>query len=75
MGLVAGATLEDRPVYVKSTCFDPFPFPECGERERETIAAIAEELDALRKERLRLHPDLTLTALYNVLAKLHSGEP
>ena len=35
---------------------------------------IAEELDALRKERLRLHPDLTLTGLYNVLAKLRSGE-
>jgi hypothetical protein len=29
----------------------------------------------LRKERLRLHPDLTLTGLYNVLAKLRSGEP
>ena len=32
-------------------------------------------MDALRKERLRLYPDLTLTGLYNVLAKLRSGEP
>jgi hypothetical protein len=39
-----------------------------------TIGAIAEELDALRKERLVLRPDLTLTALYNVMAKLRSGE-
>jgi hypothetical protein len=73
--LSRGGTLEDRPIYTKSLCFDPFPFPDCSEGERGAIEAIAEELDALRKERLRLHPDLTLTALYNVLAKLRSGEP
>jgi hypothetical protein len=73
--LSRGGTLEDRPIYTKSLCFDPFPFPDCTEGEQVTIAAIAEELDALRKERLRLHPDLTLTGLYNVLAKLRSGEP
>jgi hypothetical protein len=55
-------------------CFDPFPFPDCGEHERAAIAALAEELDGLRKERLRLNPDLTLTMLYNVLAKLHAAE-
>jgi hypothetical protein len=55
-------------------CFDPFPFPDCTQDERDTIAAIAEELDSLRRERLRLHPDLTLTALYNVLAKIWSDE-
>jgi len=69
-----GGTLEDRSRYNKSRCFDPFPFPDCGDRQRATIGEIAEELDGLRKERLRLHPDLTLTALYNVLAKLRSGE-
>jgi hypothetical protein len=65
----------DDPRYNKTLCFDRFPFPDCSERERAPIGAIAEELDALRKERLRLHPDLTLTGLYNVLAKLRSGEP
>jgi hypothetical protein len=70
----AGGTLEDRQRYNQSRCFDPFPFPDCGECQRPTIAAIAEELDGLRKERLRLYPDLTLTGLYNVLAKLRSGE-
>lgn len=65
----------DDPRYNKTRCFDPFPFPDCSERERATITAIAEELDALRKERLRLHPNLTLTALYNVLVKLRSGAP
>jgi hypothetical protein len=73
--LSRGANLEDRPRYTKSLCFDPFPFPDCAGHDRAAIAAIAEELDALRKERLRLHPDLTLTALYNVMAKLRSGEP
>ena len=38
------------------------------------IGAIAEELDGLRKERLRLHPDLTLTGLYNVLGKVRAGD-
>ena len=46
----------DDPLYAKSLCFDPFPFPDCGDQEHATIAAIAEELDALRKERLLLHP-------------------
>jgi hypothetical protein len=65
----------DDPRYNKTRCFDPFPFPDCGERDRATIAAVAEELDGLRKERLRLHPELTLTGLYNLLTKLRSGEP
>ncbi|NJK72431.1 MAG: hypothetical protein HC926_03670 [Synechococcaceae cyanobacterium SM2_3_60] len=26
--LAAGSRLEDRPVYSKTTCFDPFPFPD-----------------------------------------------
>jgi hypothetical protein len=65
----------DDPRYNKTLCFDRFPFPDCDDAQRRAIANLAEELDALRKERLRLYPDLTLTALYNVLAKLRSGEP
>jgi hypothetical protein len=71
----AGGTLEDRERYNNSRSFHTFPFPDCGEREQAPIDAIAEELDALRKERLRLHSELTLTALYNVLAKLRAGDP
>lgn len=73
--LSRGANLEDRPRYTKTLCFDPFPFPDCSDGERRAIGAIAEELDALRKERLQLHPDLTLTGIYNALTKLRSGEP
>jgi len=72
---VAGALLEDRPVWVKSECFDPFPFPDASQLYRTEIGVIAEELDAHRKARLAQHPFLTLTALYNVLAALRAGRP
>lgn len=60
-------------VYVKSRCFDPFPFPEADEHRREAIRRPAEALDALRKQVLAEHPDLTLTKLYNVREALHAG--
>jgi SAM-dependent methyltransferase len=69
----AGAMLEDRPVYSKSRCFDPFPFPECTEKQKERIRKIAEELDAHRKRAQEKHR-LGLTDIYNVLEKLRAGE-
>lgn len=63
----------DDPVYVKSRCFDPFPFPEATEVQRTAIRNIAEELDAHRKQRQSEHPDLTLTGMYNVIEKLRAG--
>ncbi len=71
--LAAGGTLEDRPVYNKSRCFDPFPFPLCGAAERERIRKLAEELDAHRK-RVQAQHSLTLTGLYNVLEKLRAAD-
>jgi hypothetical protein len=68
-----GAKLEDRPVYNKSTCFDAFPFPEASPEQQTRIAALAEQLDALRKCVLAEHPNLTLTGLYNVLEKERAG--
>ena len=63
------------PRYNKTRCFDPFPFPAATPAQAAEIAALAEELDALRKTRLAAHPQLTLTALYNVLAALRAGQP
>ena len=62
------------PVYVKSRCFDPFPFPDATEALKGDIRTVAEELDATRKQVLSEHTDLTLTKLYNVLEKLRALE-
>ncbi|MFM7849346.1 MAG: type IIL restriction-modification enzyme MmeI, partial [Rubrivivax sp.] len=74
--LAAGGLLEDRPVYSKSTCFDPFPFPDLDPSGAlaQRIRTLAEHIDAHRKAQLAAHPDATLTATYNVLEKLRSGE-
>jgi hypothetical protein len=61
-------------VYVKSQCFDPFPFPDATPEQRATIAELAEELDATRKAALAEVPGLTMTEIYNLRAKLQSGE-
>ena len=62
------------PVYVKTRCFDPFPFPDCSEAQKQRIRDTAERLDAHRKRQQQLHPWLTLTEMYNVLEKLRAGE-
>jgi hypothetical protein len=62
------------PVYVKTSCFDKFPFPDCSEAAKQTIGEIAERLDAHRKRQQQLHPTLTLTEMYNVLEKLRANE-
>ena len=68
--LARGGTLEDRPRYNKSVCFDPFPFPALEEGElKQRIRGLGERLDAHRKRQQDLHPGLTLTGLYNVLAR------
>ena len=73
--LSTGGLLEDRPVYVKSRCFDPFPFPaDVPESLKDRIRAEAEALDALRKRVLAEHEDLTLTGLYNVVEALRAGQ-
>ncbi len=71
--LQQGGTLEDRPRYSKSLCFDPFPFPEIAEAHKQAIREPAEALDALRKDVLARHPDLTLTGLYNVREAILAG--
>lgn len=73
--LASGGDLEDRPRYNKTRCFDPFPFPAATPTQAAEIAALAEELDALRKARLAAHPHLTLTGLYNVLAAIRAARP
>jgi len=75
--LAAGAHLGvgNDPRYSKSRCFDPFPFPATDDQVLKSgIRDAAERLDALRKDVLAHHEDLTLTKLYNVLEALRAAE-
>jgi hypothetical protein len=58
------------PVYVKSRCFETFPFPVAAPAQQTRIRDLAEQIDAHRKRVLAQHAELTLTGLYNVLAKI-----
>jgi len=71
--LAAGGTLEDRPRYNKSRCFDPFPFPDAAPEQQTRIRDLGEKLDAHRKSRQKLYPELTMTGMYNVLEALRSS--
>jgi hypothetical protein len=73
--LAAGGTLEDRPRYNKTRCFETFPFPSATETQRQCIRDLGEQLDGHRRRQQAAHPQLTITAMYNVLEKLRSGEP
>jgi hypothetical protein len=73
--LATGATLEDRPVYNNTLRFETFPFPACTESQSKGIRKVAESLDIHRKRQQAAYPALTITAMYNVIEKLRSGEP
>ncbi len=77
--LSAGRTLEDRPRYNKTRCFEPFPFPadDTGLTPALTtrIRHLAEQIDAHRKARQAVQAEVTLTGLYNLLEKLRRSEP
>jgi len=76
-------------VYVKSRCFECFPFPDWhavdklgsdivsggAEYPSDRVRRLGEQLDAHRKRQQAAHPGLTLTGMYNVLETLRSGEP
>ncbi|MDO8500790.1 MAG: hypothetical protein Q7S20_03015 [Gemmatimonadaceae bacterium] len=71
--LSAGATLEDRPRYTKTLCFDPYCFPVGQPELANRVSAVAERLDAHRKAAIARDERVTMTGMYNVVAKLRSG--
>lgn len=72
--LAAGAALEDKPRYNKSVTLDPFPFPDPPKELRAEIGWVAERLDQHRKDAFARDERVTMTGMYNVVAKLRSGE-
>jgi hypothetical protein len=78
--LAAGSWLGvgNDPVYVKSRCFEAFPFPTEDTGLTPALAAqirsLAEQLDAHRKARQAAHTTVTITGMYNVLDRLRSGQ-
>ena len=73
--LATGGTLENRPRYNKTRCFETFPFPDAAAETAARIRDLAEQIDAHRKRQQEQHSELTLTGMYNVLEKLRAGEP
>lgn len=64
------------PVYVKTKCFETFPFPpdpQPGLRDRISMLAI--QIDEHRKGRQAANPNVTITGMYNILEKLKAGVP
>lgn len=74
--LAKGTQLGPTPRYNNTQCFKPFPFPDLPEGALQTrIRDLGERLDSHRKTQQAVHPDLTLTGMYNVLEKLRKEEP
>jgi hypothetical protein len=73
--LAAGGTLEDRPRYNKTTCFETFPFPDAARLAKDQVEACGEAIERHRKRQQSAHAGLPLTGMYNVLEKLRRGEP
>lgn len=61
-----GSTLEERPRYTPTTCFEPFPWPQPSPQEREAIGSLAAELVAARRA-INEREGIGLTALYNAI--------
>jgi hypothetical protein len=74
--LAAGSRLGvgNDSVYVKTRCFETFPFPELTDEQAAKIGQLAEQIDTHRKRQQAEHPTLTLTGMYNVMEKLRAGE-
>jgi very-short-patch-repair endonuclease len=63
------------PRYNKTVCFDPFPFPDPTESQKQKIRDLGDRLDSHRKRVQATHPEVTITAMYNLLEKLRAGTP
>jgi len=63
------------PTYDNSRCFDTFPFPSPTPETSKLVGELGEDLDAFRKRAQERDPSVTLTGMYNLLAKHRRKEP
>jgi hypothetical protein len=63
------------PRYFHDVCFNTFPFPNTTPDRQQKIRELGDRLDSHRKRVQSQHPDVTITAMYNLLEKLRAGEP
>jgi len=68
-----GQTLEDRPRYTPTTCFDSFPFPQPTAAQRAEVEKWARHLHTVREQLLVNDASATLTSLYNALTALRAA--
>lgn len=59
-----GSTLEDRPRYTPTSCFETFPWPSPGHATNESIGEIAASL-VDRRQKLCVEQNIGLTDFYN----------
>lgn len=62
------------PTYNHLDCFGKFPFPLLSPSQVTEIRSLGERLDAHRKSRQAVHPELALTDAYNVLDKMREDK-
>ncbi len=60
------STLETRPRYTPTSCFETFPWPDASRDQRERIGALAADLIAARQT-VTARERIGLTALYNAI--------
>lgn len=74
--LAAGSRLGvgNDPTYNNSLCFDPFPFPGANQDQRERIGEVMTRLHDHRAAAVERDESVTMTAMYNVVEKLRTGE-
>lgn len=59
-----GSTLEDRPRYTPTSCFETFPWPSPSKTQRDEIGRLSREMIELRSK-ICLEEQIGLTNLYN----------
>lgn len=74
--LAAGSShgIAGTPSYDKGGCFDGFPFPAPPMQARALVASLGQSLDNHRNAALAREVRVTITGMYNAIAKVTAGE-